>query len=113
MQRSAGGDETVLPKLTAEDLKELGVGVLGHRRKLLDAITALRAETNKRQRPKLLRQSIGPRRTSRSVAILSRLLRHRRDLHFGRSCGVAPARSNKAPVPLNGKTSLPSDSLPI
>ena len=40
-------DETVLPKLTAEDLKELGVGALGHRRKLLDAIAALRAETNK------------------------------------------------------------------
>jgi hypothetical protein len=31
-------DETVLPSLTAEDLKELGVTALGHRRKLLDAI---------------------------------------------------------------------------
>jgi hypothetical protein len=31
-------DETVLPNLTAEDLKELGVTALGHRRKLLDAI---------------------------------------------------------------------------
>jgi SAM domain (Sterile alpha motif) len=31
-------DETVLPNLTAEDLKELGVSALGHRRKLLDAI---------------------------------------------------------------------------
>jgi hypothetical protein len=31
-------DETVLPNLTAEDL-ELGVASLGHRRKLLDAIT--------------------------------------------------------------------------
>ena len=31
-------DETVLPSLTAEDLKELGVAALGHRRKLLDAI---------------------------------------------------------------------------
>jgi SAM domain (Sterile alpha motif) len=40
-------DETVLLGLTAEDLKELGVGALGHHRKLLDAITALRAETNK------------------------------------------------------------------
>jgi hypothetical protein len=30
-------DDTVLPNLTAEDLKELGVGPLGHRRKLLDA----------------------------------------------------------------------------
>ncbi len=37
-------DETVLPKLTAEDLKDLGVELVGHRRKLLDAIAALRAE---------------------------------------------------------------------
>ena len=29
-------DETVLPDLTREDLKELGVAALGHRRKLLD-----------------------------------------------------------------------------
>ena len=39
-------DETVLPGLTAEDLKELGVTALGHRRKLLDAIAALRSDTN-------------------------------------------------------------------
>ena len=37
-------DETVLPNLTAEDLKELGIASLGHRRKLLDAIAALRAD---------------------------------------------------------------------
>src|ERR1700754_608329 len=37
-------DETILPKLTAEDLKDLGVSIVGHRRKLLDAITALRME---------------------------------------------------------------------
>jgi SAM domain (Sterile alpha motif) len=37
-------DESVLPNLTAEDLKELGVTALGHRRKLLDAIAALRAD---------------------------------------------------------------------
>ena len=36
-------DDTVLPSLTAEDLKDLGVGFVGHRRKLLDAIAALRA----------------------------------------------------------------------
>ena len=36
-------DETVLPSLTQEDLKELGVGPVGHRRKLLDAIAALRS----------------------------------------------------------------------
>jgi class 3 adenylate cyclase/predicted ATPase len=37
-------DETVLPSLTAEDLKDLGVGLVGHRRKLLNAIAGLRAE---------------------------------------------------------------------
>ena len=36
--------ERVLPSLTAEDLKELGVTALGHRRILLDAIAALRAD---------------------------------------------------------------------
>src|ERR1700730_786125 len=36
--------EKVLPKLTAEDLKELGVTALGHRRILLDAIAALRTD---------------------------------------------------------------------
>src|SRR5215813_8651063 len=36
--------ETVLPNLTAEDLKDLGVSVVGHRRKLLDAIAALRTD---------------------------------------------------------------------
>src|SRR5215212_9283823 len=39
-------DGTVLPSLTTEDLKELGVGFVGHRRKLLDAIAALRAEAS-------------------------------------------------------------------
>src|ERR1700693_2434251 len=34
-------DDTVLPRLTAEDLKDLGVGFVGDRRKLLDAIAAL------------------------------------------------------------------------
>src|ERR1700720_424718 len=37
-------DETVLASLTAEDLKDLGVGIVGHRRKILDAITALRTD---------------------------------------------------------------------
>src|SRR5580700_7700255 len=40
-------DETVLPNLTAEDLKELGIASLGHRRKLLDAIAALRSDAGK------------------------------------------------------------------
>jgi class 3 adenylate cyclase len=37
-------DATVLPNLTAEDLKDLGVGIVGHRRRLLDAIASLRAD---------------------------------------------------------------------
>src|SRR5215813_15623067 len=36
-------DDKVLPSLTAEDLKDLGVGFVGDRRKLLDAIATLRA----------------------------------------------------------------------
>jgi len=39
-------DDTVLPRLTAEDLKDLGVGIVGHRRKLLDAIALLNAEAS-------------------------------------------------------------------
>jgi len=37
-------DERVLPSLTTEDLKDLGVTLVGHRRRLLDAIAALGAE---------------------------------------------------------------------
>ena len=35
-------DTDILEKLTADDLKEMGVNAVGHRRKLLDAIAALR-----------------------------------------------------------------------
>ena len=41
-------DETILPNLTTDDLKELGVGIVGHRRKILDTIAALRAEESAR-----------------------------------------------------------------
>jgi class 3 adenylate cyclase len=37
-------NEKVLPSLTAEDLKDLGVSMVGHRRMLLDAIAALRTD---------------------------------------------------------------------
>jgi class 3 adenylate cyclase/predicted ATPase len=37
-------DASVLPRLTAEDLKDLGVTLVGHRRRLLDAIAALGPE---------------------------------------------------------------------
>jgi class 3 adenylate cyclase/predicted ATPase len=38
-------DWEVLPKLTSEDLREIGIAAIGHRRKLLDAIAALGAST--------------------------------------------------------------------
>ena len=44
-------DEAVLPSLTHENLKELGVTALGHRLKLLDAIAALRTETTAKAPP--------------------------------------------------------------
>src|SRR5215470_20024895 len=44
-------DDTVLPNLTAEDLKDLGVNLVGHRRLLLDAIAVLRAESDVKAPP--------------------------------------------------------------
>ena len=44
-------DEKVLPRLTAEDLKDLGVGLVGHRRTLLDAIAALRGDADAKEPP--------------------------------------------------------------
>ncbi|MGH6943517.1 MAG: adenylate/guanylate cyclase domain-containing protein, partial [Geminicoccaceae bacterium] len=38
-------DGEILPKLTADDLKDLGVVIVGHRRKLLEAIVTLRTES--------------------------------------------------------------------
>src|ERR1700676_5175388 len=39
-------DDTVLSRLKAEDLKDLGVGFVGHRRKLLGVVAALRADAS-------------------------------------------------------------------
>ena len=43
-------DDAVLPELTADDLKDLGVSLVGHRRKLLAAIAALRSESGSEPR---------------------------------------------------------------
>jgi class 3 adenylate cyclase/predicted ATPase len=43
--RENDSDETLLPSLTAQDLKDIGVVVVGHRRKLLNAIAALPANS--------------------------------------------------------------------
>src|SRR6059058_4419735 len=42
-----GVDAEVLQELTVEDLKEMGVSVLGHRRKLLTAMEGLRRESSR------------------------------------------------------------------
>jgi hypothetical protein len=44
-------DETVLPSLRHETLKDLGVTSVGHRLKLLEAIAALRNDTSAHQGP--------------------------------------------------------------
>jgi class 3 adenylate cyclase len=44
-------DETVLPSLTQENLKELGVASFGHRVKLLDSIAALRSDASGKALP--------------------------------------------------------------
>jgi class 3 adenylate cyclase len=44
-------NERVLPSLTQEDLKEIGVGPVGHRRLLLEAIAALRDEAGAAKPP--------------------------------------------------------------
>ena len=51
-------DATVLPSLTAEDLKDLGIGSIGHRRKLLEAIALLRAETTTKAPPPVVPSTI-------------------------------------------------------
>jgi class 3 adenylate cyclase/energy-coupling factor transporter ATP-binding protein EcfA2 len=63
-------DTTVLRSLTAEDLKDLGVTLVGHRRRLLDAIAALQAEHDASQPPLPSRtgpSSIGAERRQLSV----------------------------------------------
>jgi class 3 adenylate cyclase len=65
-------DETILPKLTAEDLKDLGVSIVGHRRKLLDAIAALRTEPFPANDATTSRSGVGPedRAERRQVTVI-------------------------------------------
>ena len=64
-------DETVLPNLTAEDLKELGVTALGHRRKLLDAIAVLPSDTSAVASPgEVRRVSAASRAERRQVTVM-------------------------------------------
>ena len=58
-------DETVLPSLTHETLKELGVTAVGHRLKLLDAIAALRNDASETPSVRHSEHVGCPKRTSR------------------------------------------------
>jgi class 3 adenylate cyclase/predicted ATPase len=57
----------VLPSLTADDLKELGVALVGHRRRLLDAAAALRAGSSP-QPPSPTEDGMGADRSAPSAA---------------------------------------------
>jgi class 3 adenylate cyclase len=64
--------DKVLPSLTAEDLKDLGVVIVGHRRTLLDAIAALRADAKAPPRDALPTIDTSPRDTAerRQVTVM-------------------------------------------
>jgi class 3 adenylate cyclase len=53
-------DSEVLPKLTADDLKDMGVAIVGHRRKLLEAIAALSSEGPAAPSPPPASQVVAP-----------------------------------------------------
>jgi class 3 adenylate cyclase/predicted ATPase len=61
-------DGDLLPSLTAEDLKDLGVTIVGHRRRLLDAIAALSAAS----KPPPPHAAAGPPATLPAPAVSSR-----------------------------------------
>src|SRR5712671_3460541 len=56
-------DAAMLPELTAEDLRDIGVGLVGHRRKLLAAIAALRNDG--RPEPTVERREVTPTAAAR------------------------------------------------
>jgi class 3 adenylate cyclase len=53
-------NERVLPSLTLEDLKEIGVGPVGHRRILFEAIAALRADATPKGVPTAQASALPP-----------------------------------------------------
>jgi len=58
-------DAAMLPKFTADDLKELGVSALGHRKKLIEAIAALAGPSQ--QAAPVLAEGPGPERRQLTV----------------------------------------------
>ena len=58
-------DEAVLPSLTAEDLRDIGVAPVGHRRRLLDAIADLRTLSRSDAEPFASEARVPPREAER------------------------------------------------
>ena len=72
-------DADLLPRLTAEDLKDLGITSVGHRRRLLDAIWELRSATLTAAAPIETPAPSQPSRTS-PPAIVSEVAAERRPI---------------------------------
>jgi class 3 adenylate cyclase len=72
-------DETVLPNLTAEDLKDLGVSIVGHRRKILDAIAALRTDAGV-QAPSIAASPARPSTATLTLAPIAEVAGERRHI---------------------------------
>ena len=66
-------DEKVLPRLTTEDLKDVGVVAVGHRRTLLDAIAALGAEAKAKPLDTLSTTDASPKDTAWRPPVFFRL----------------------------------------
>jgi hypothetical protein len=104
-------NEKMLPNLTAEDLKDLGVGIVGHRRMLLDAIALLRADASEKA-PAAEASSTPSKRTQdtaerRQVAVMFLDLVARQEWDHGCGTGrpaltrcriILHSNSAKAPV---------------
>jgi len=73
-------DETVLPSLTHENLKELGVASLGHRVKLLEAIAALRNDATLLQPPSVAAAPARPLAATLTAAPVPEAVGERRHL---------------------------------
>src|SRR5499427_4727002 len=84
-------DEEVLPGPTADDLKDLGVALVGHRRRLLDAIAALVAAPP---------AAVAPAREERGVAVSAEAERRQLTVMFCDLVGSTPLSTRFDPEDL-------------
>ena len=94
-------DADLLPRLTVDDLKDIGVSVVGDRRRLLDAIAVMRAQV-------LLRRFPVPRRS----LVHPRAFRHRPSVARSLSCFATSSARQASPRSWTPKTGATS-STPI